>query len=261
VSEAPTPISLPRDIAPGIFWLGICKQVPGGTLHSYSSVYFVVGEQCSAIMDGGVTGEPDVILAQIATLDGLDFPEVKYVFPTHSEAGHAGGLGKFLRRFPSAVAHGDVSDLHLVFPDYAHRLEFADPGERFDLGGTEIVVVEAVFRDLVHSRWFFDTKRRVLFPGDGFAYTHYHTSGACGHLAEEVPELDLAENMATFALAAFHWAQFVDIEPFIERLHDLVLVELGAQVLAPTHGLVIGDPALTLPRVWEGLRSLKQPAR
>src|SRR5262249_11025347 len=123
--------TLPREIAPGVFWMGICKQVPGGTLHSYSSVYLVVGEHTTALMDGGVTGEPDVILAQIETLEHLNFPEIRYVFPTHSEAGHAGGLGKFLKQFPNAVAHGDVSDLHLVFPEYEDRLVFADPGERF----------------------------------------------------------------------------------------------------------------------------------
>jgi flavorubredoxin len=195
------------------------------------------------------------VLRQFDELDSThDFPEVKYVFATHSEMAHSGGIGLMLDRFEGAWALGDVSDHHLVFPQFADRLRFADPGERFDLGGTELVVVEGVFRDLVHSRWFFETRSRVLFPGDGFAFSHYHDDGACGCLAEEAPNVSIVSNMARFAKAAFHWTQFVDIEPYIDRLDTLIFEELEASMIASTHGLPIGDPAATMPVVREGFR-------
>ena len=49
-------------------------------------------------------------------------------------------------------------------------------------GGFEI---EPVVRDLRTSNWGFDTKTRCLFPGDGFAYSHYHWDGHCGMVAED----------------------------------------------------------------------------
>ena len=169
-----------------------------------------------------------------------------------------GGWVRPEARWPEVTVHGDMSDFHLVFPEYADRLHWAENGERFDLGGTEIVVVESVFRDLVYSRWFFDTKRHALFPGDGFAYAHHHEEGACGHLAEEVPEMNISEEMKFFAEVAFHWTNYVDIDPYIARLRELMFDELDVWVVAPTHGLPIGDPRATMPTVEAGMRTMRR---
>ena len=150
-------------------------------------------------------------------------------------------------------AFGPVEDA-----EYADRLHWAENGERFDLGGTEIVVCESVFRDLVYSRWFFDTRRHALFPGDGFAYAHHHEEGACGHMAEEVPEMNISEEMKFFAEVAFHWTNFVDIDPYIARLRQLMFEELDVRVVAPTHGLPIGDPRATMPTVEAGMRTMRR---
>jgi flavorubredoxin len=251
---------LPREIAPGVYWIGRCYEVPfeGRFTHAYNSGYLVIGERSSALVETGIPFDVRVMLDQLDELQQKrPFPDPIHVFVSHSEVAHAGGVGLLLDRFPDATAHGDVSDLHLVFPQFADRMHVADPGERFDLGGTEIQVVEGVFRDLVHTRWFFDTSRRVLFPGDGFAYSHYHDDGACGCFAEEVPEIDLVGNVARFAYAAFHWTKYVDVEPYIERMEQLVFEELGANVIAGTHGLPIGDPAATFPTIREGFRAMR----
>jgi flavorubredoxin len=186
-------------------------------------------------------------------------PEPRYIFATHSEMAHCGGSGLIIDRWPDVTVHGDVSDLHLVFPQYDGKFHFAEPGDRFDLGGTEIVVNESVFRDLVHSRWYFDTSRRALFPGDGFAYAHHHREGACGRFAEEVP-MDIGGQMAFFARVAFQWTAYVDIEPFIVRLNELLFDELDVQLVCPTHGLPISDPKATMPVVEDGLRGMGRVA-
>jgi flavorubredoxin len=252
-----TPNPLPRELAPGVFWLGECRvnAAGGRETHGYNSVYAVAGERHSALVDGGITTSNPVILAQFESL-AAELPPPRYIFVTHSEMAHASAVGHMLARYPELTVHGDVSDLHLVFPQFADRFHFAEPGDRFDLGGTEIVVVESVFRDLVHSRWYYDTTRRVLFTGDGFAYTHFHEDGACGHLAEESATLDIGTGMARFAEAAFHWTRFVDVEPYIARLEWLIFEELGAELIAPAHGVPIGDPAATMPEVNAGLRQI-----
>jgi glyoxylase-like metal-dependent hydrolase (beta-lactamase superfamily II) len=217
-------------------------------VHAVSAVFVVAGERHSAIIETGITCDTWVVLEQLDKLVELGVPTPRYILPTHAEMGHAGGVGHLLERYPEATVHGDVSDLHLVFPQFADRLHFADP---------EIVVVESVFRDLLASRWYFDTKRRVLFPGDGFAFSHFHTDAACGLLAEEASTVDITAGMAHFAIAAFHWTQFVDIEPYIARLDEL-LRELAPDMIAPTHGLPIGDPAATMPIVKAGLRAMSR---
>jgi flavorubredoxin len=250
----------PVELVPGVFWLGECVEVPykGQLLHSGISIYLVAGEERSAIVDAGLTHIP-VVMSQITkVLDEHDLPPVEYLFITHSEVPHCGGIGHFLQRFPKAQAYGGVGDLHLVFPQFADRLHTCEPGDRFDLGGTDIQIVEAVFRDMPYTRWMFDTSRRFLFAGDGFSFSHEHDARHCGHLTEDVPDLDIEGMMALFAIAAFNWVEYVDIEPYLERLEALVLNELGTEMIGPTHGLPIGDPRATLPKIGEGLRSVSR---
>lgn len=247
---------LPREIAPGVFWLGRCLVVPfeGRVLHGYNSVYLVTGEECSVLVEAGLTSDVPVIRAQIEPLLARGVPPVKYIFVTHNEIPHAGGIGGLLEMFPDAVACGDVTDLHAVFPEFVDRIRPMDPGDWLDLGGTRLEVVEAVFRDIASTRWAFDTRRRILFASDGFSYSHYHEDGHCGRLAEEARSLDVADQVALFAMAAFYWTQFVDIEPYIQRLDELLFDELRVQLIAPTHGLPISDPRAMLPEIRRGLR-------
>ncbi len=73
-------------------------------------------------------------------------------------------------------------------------------------------------------------------------------------MAEEAADLDLPDMTAQFAELAFAWTRYVDIEPYIERLNHFLFEELDVRLIAPTHGLPIGDPAQTMPSVSEGLR-------
>jgi flavorubredoxin len=192
---------------------------------------------------------------QISTLlEQRKLPPIKYVFVTHSELPHAGGVGHILTRFPDAILCGEVSDLHLIFPQFADRFLWSDPGDRFDLGGRELVVIESVIRDMPYTRWAFDTKSHTLFAGDGFAFSHHHDAKHCGHLTEDVPGLDIPHHMKSFAIAAFNYMEYIDIEPTLARLDALVFDELKAKLIAPTHGLPIGDPEATLPAIREGFR-------
>ena len=250
----------PVELAPGVFWLGECVEVTykEQRLHSGVSIYLVAGDEASAIIDAGIT-HVDVVMDQITkVLSERDLPDVKYLFVTHPEVPHSGGIGHLLARFPEAHAYGGVSDLHLVFPQFADRIHPSDPGDVLDLGGTELRVIESVFRDLPYTRWAFDTRRRVLFAGDGCSFSHEHDPRHCGHLTEDVPDLDIPAQMALFAIAAFNWVEYVDIEPYLERIDELVFEELDVQLIAQTHGLPISDPRATLPKVNEALRRVSR---
>jgi len=250
------PHRLPREIAPGIFWLGHCLKVShhGRPLHGYNSVYLVSGDDCSMLVEAGHPQDLAVLEGQLDELLERGVPPLRYLFTTHTETPHSSGLGRLLDRFPDTIVCGDTLDLHLVFPRHADRLLPMNPGDAIDLGGTEFVAVEPVIRDMPYTRWGFDTRRRVLFPGDGFAYSHYHEDGHCGSFAEEAPSLALPEMTALFAELALYWTQFADLEPYIARLDELVFDELRVSMIAPTHGLPISNIEVTLPKVRDGLR-------
>ncbi|MGH3641822.1 MAG: MBL fold metallo-hydrolase [Mycobacterium sp.] len=249
------PLPLPRQLAPGLFWLGGCLRQPykGQVFHSYNSVYVIAGDNSSLIVETGFPGDIDLIESQLDELTHL-VPPVEYVFSTHPETPHAGGVGRLLAKYPTAIAIGGVQDLHLVFPQFADRIHVPTAATlNYDLGGREFSIVPGVIRDLMPTYWGFDDQSAALFPGDGFAYSHYHTDGHCGLVAEEATSLDLPDMTALFAELALYWTRLTDVEPYLSEL-DSLLDRLGVQLIGPTHGLPITDLARTVPAIREGFR-------
>jgi flavorubredoxin len=245
---------LPRELAPGLLWLGSCLENPylGSILHTYTSAFLVSGSDASVLVDPGLTGDPTILERQLANAL-RDAAPLAYVFLTHQETPHAGGLGRILDQYPDVVAVGDIRDYHLLFPRFVERFAPLEVGESLDLGGNEFVVVEAVIRDLPTTRWGFASEQGVLFSSDGFAYAHHHQVGQCGKYAEEVPELDITELAGIFYHFALPWIQITDMEPYIDRLVELI-DGLGVRIIAPEHGPPIMDLPATLPRAFAALR-------
>jgi flavorubredoxin len=148
--------------------------------------------------------------------------------------------------------HGDVSDYHLAFPQFADRLRPMVAGDSLDLGNRWLTTLDSVIRDLRTTLWLFDERERVLFPGDGLAYSHFHEQGHCGLLAEEAQDLDLKDVSAVYAERALFWTKFADMNVYIEEFERMVDA-LDVRLLAPTHGLPVGDIERTMPKVMEGL--------
>jgi hypothetical protein len=55
-----------------------------------------------------------------------------------------------------------------------------------------------------------------------------------------------------FADLALYWTRFTDMRPYTERLAEMI-DRRGVELIAPTHGLPISDPSLTVPTVLDGL--------
>jgi flavorubredoxin len=251
------PNPLPREIAPGVFWLGGCYgiKLDLGYIHSYLSAFLVAGDDCSILVDTGPTAYFDVLETQLEGLFAKGVPELRYMFPTHWEPQHSGACALVLEKYPNALLCGDLTDTHLMYPWYTDRTVEVGVWSSLDLGGTEFVVLPAVVRDAISTRWGFDTRSKALFTADGFAYTHYHESGHCGSTSEEAaPTLDIPFMTALFADGSLYWTRFTDIERFITELDEMT-DELGVEVVCPTHGLPITDLKGTSPLIREGLRA------
>lgn len=246
---------LPRALAPNVFWLGDCQQMQfrGAILHSYNSAYVVKGTESSVLVEAGWPVDFDVLCRQLDEVLA-DGPPLRWIWVTHQETPHAGCIARLLERYPDVVARGDVRDYHLFFPELADRFQPIAEGERLELGGTALAVVEPVIIDLPSTQWAFDTRSRALFPGDGFAYAHHHAVGQCGRVVGEVDEaaLDLVSMSAVFAFYALHWMKFTDMRPYGDRLAAFA-AELEVATICPTHGLPITDVDATLPVICRSL--------
>src|SRR6201994_983996 len=162
---------MPRELVDGVFWLGDCleQRAKGKIYHGYNAAFLLCGTEASMLIETGHPKDFPIIEKQLRTLL-LGRAPLKYLFVTHQETPHSGGLGRVLARYPEATLCGDMSDYQLAFPQFADRMLPMALGDEIDLGGRSFVTVEPVIRDLRTTWWGFDTKERVLFPGDGLAY-------------------------------------------------------------------------------------------
>ena len=252
--------ALPRELLPGLFWIGSCidQQTPERLLHTYNSAYLLTGERESMLIETGCAQELPITIAQLDRLLADGAPPLRWIFCTHQETPHSAGLGWLFERYPEVRLVGEVRDYHLYFPEYVERFAPLPIGAHIDLGGTQMRICESIIRDLPSTVWGFDTSRRVLFPGDGFAYAHYHDAEHCGCTAEDATGLPIPAMTSLFAEAALYWTRFTDMQPYVDRLDEFLEHDLGdVHLIAPTHGLPITDLVATMPDVRAGL--LGQP--
>ncbi|GAB3430236.1 MBL fold metallo-hydrolase [Actinophytocola sediminis] len=195
---------LPRQFAPGRYWLGGCSDSgawptrKGATTHEHLSAYLVVGSEKTLLVDTGHYAQWDGIQRQLD--ECLAGRTVDYVFPTHQEIPHAGNLGRLLTRYPEAVAVGDTREYHLYFPEIANRLRRTRHGDELDLGDTSFAFLDPIWYDLSGSLWGYETAGRVLFSADGLGYVHDHAPEVCGLFPDEVPDAAPPAGVRRFAL-------------------------------------------------------------
>jgi len=250
---------LPRQIAPGVLWMGDCMLWTGKVLeHSYTGVFLVSGDESSLLIDTGHPKDWEVVKRQLDGAFAEGVPPLRWVFPTHSEVTHSGNTGRLLDRYPDAEAVGDMRDFPLIWPRHVDRMIVKKPGDSLDLGNRRFLFLEAVFGDLVNTLWGYDETEQVLFSSDGMGFGHYHGEEHCGKFAEEVPDLPIADLTGIFLEYALYWTRLKTVEPKIERLTRLLEVDHPTRIICGAHGSPVGDPEQTMPRVRDGMRQLAE---
>lgn len=258
-----TQATLPREIAPGVWWFGDCAEsrlYTNDVVHIHGSCYAVLGESATLMVD---TGTPRAWRRVDRDLDAiLDGRALDWIVPTHPELAHAGNLGRLLAKHPGALVAGDVRDYHVYYPQFESRLRWLEPGEGIDLGGgREFVILEALIKDLPNSQWGYDTVSRALFVADGFAYTHHptldehpvHLPTECALLSSELEPPPDVQDAAFITRAALYWTRFVDLTSTFQQLESL-LDRHPTELIAPAHGNVIVDVERLLAIIREAHR-------
>ncbi len=252
---------LPREIAPGITWIGACLDFDLGDriIHGHTSAYLLCGSDAAVMID---TGNPSSWSAISKVLDDVlgDRP-LDFLFPTHPELPHTGNMQRLVTKYPELRIVGDIRDYHLFYPGCVSHLEPREPGDRLDLGDREFVIVEAFIRDLPNTQWGFAPHANTLFSADGFCYMHrpelddedpMHLPGECGLTTSELPEPVDVESAAFFTGSALYWARFIDDADELYAHVAAELRNLDVRIIAPTHGNVITDVPELIATVHEG---------
>src|ERR1700732_5199511 len=112
--DVPVAQRMPREIAPGVFWIGDwrAQRDKGKSSHGYNAAYLVAGTDAWILVETGHPKDFPVIERHLNELFARGVPPLKYLFVTHQETPHCGGLGRVLKTHPEAILCGDVSSYH-----------------------------------------------------------------------------------------------------------------------------------------------------
>jgi flavorubredoxin len=259
---------LPREIAPGVYWMGGCNasDAYADEIHMHVSAFLVVGKDKTLMYDTSLPDFWDEIQRQVSVAMG-DRP-LDYVVPSHAEVPHGGNIERLLLKYPDAVAVGDMRDYHLYFPNVAHRFQNVELGTELDLGGGyAFTILDAPIQDAPNTVWGYEKRQQVLFTSDAFAFSHHaplddgaegahHLPGECAKFSHELGAgFPSVEQASVITKAALYWTRFVPIEPFLDEVQKL-LDTYPTRIVVPSHGNVITNLDEIMPVIQQAHRDV-----
>jgi flavorubredoxin len=210
--------------------------LPEGT--SYNA-YLVRGSEKTALVDTVDPTKLDVLMAQLDTVDRLD-----YLVAQHAEQDHSGSIPAVLARYPGAVlvTNPKAKELlqeHLDIPD--DRFRTVADGETLSLGNKTLRFIYLPWVHWPETMGTYIEEDHVLFSCD-FLGSHRAQSGVFAerHIVMRGAKRYYAEIMMPFR-------SFV-----IKNLDKLAGMQID--MVCPSHGPVYKDPTFIMDayREWAG---------
>ena len=216
----------------------------------------------AAFVDVGTNHSVPHLLAGLEAL-GIAREAVDYVFLTHVHLDHVGGAGLLMRELPKAravlhprgaahvidpekliagskVVYGDERFQKLygdLLPIPAARVEVAQDGQRYCLGGRELELIHTPGHALHHYA-VVDSAHASIFPGDTFGISYRESDSPRGAFITPTtsptqfdPEQLIAsiERMAAYAPKAMYLMHFSRVTD-VPRLAEMLKVQIRAIV-------------------------------
>lgn len=186
---------LPRVVLPDLAWVGGCSSSAGWPGrgndrpigHEPCVSFVIMGSEKTLMLDTGHFGHWWSLDGQLdAVLQGRP---LDYVFLSHQEIPHTGNMGRLLKKYPNCIAIGDTRDYHLFHPEVElDRIKILKHGDKVSLGDRDIVMLDAIWKDLSGTMWAYDTKRKLIYTADGFGFVHTHEENLCGMMFHEMSD-------------------------------------------------------------------------
>jgi flavorubredoxin len=168
--------------------------------------------------------------------------DVRWIFLSHDDGDHTGGLQDVLRRCPNATLVANffiVERLGLEMPALPlERMRWIEPGGSFDAGDRTLQLFRPPIFDGPTTRGLYDPTAAVMWIVDTFACL---TTGPL-HDIREVPREVVDETMPLFNSMVSPWHQWLD--PAAYRRHVDEIEAMGVLAVASAHGPVITGDAI-----------------
>ncbi len=191
------------------------------------------------IVDTGAPIHREHWLEQVFSL--VEPEDVKWIYLSHDDGDHTGGLHDALALCPNATLVGNfflTERLNLERELPLHRMRWVGPGESFDAGDRRLHLMVPPIFDGPTTRALYDESTGVLWAVDSFAAL---LPGAAYEVAD-VPRPMYDETFPFFNSLISPWHQWLD--PAKYRAHTERVEALGLLAVASAHGPVLRGSAI-----------------
>jgi flavorubredoxin len=225
------PATRPHPIAPDT-WL-IPALAPAGDGLFLPANSMVIRGREPVIVDTGAPVHRERWLEQVFSL--VEPEDVRWIFLSHDDGDHTGGLLDALERCPNATLVTNffsVERLALEKPALPlERMRWIEPGGHFDAGDRVLHLFRPPIFDGPTTRGLFDAKTRAMWIVDTFACL---TPGSLD--ADQLDDERLA-TMAGMNSAVSPWHAWLDRLSY--HRHVDAVERMGATTVASAHGPVL----------------------
>lgn len=191
------------------------------------------------IVDTGAPIHRQLWLEQVFSL--VDPQDVRWIFLSHDDGDHIGGLADAMAMCQSATLVTNffaTERLSLERQLPLQRLRWLEPGDSFDAGDRRMRLVLPPIFDGPATRGLFDERTGVLWGVDSFAAL---TTGAVYH-REGLPAELYSETFALLNSLISPWHQWLDQVRYGRHVDSVA--ELHPNTIATAHGPVLTGGAI-----------------
>jgi flavorubredoxin len=237
--HAPVPTTEPYAIAPETFVIPNLVAAEPGVYVPVNSM--VIRGTEPVIVDTGAPVHRELWLEKVFSVVEPD--DVRWIFLSHDDGDHTGGLLEALDRCPNATLIGNfflVERLGLEVDLPLHRIRSVDHGESFDAGDRTLHLFRPPIFDGPTTRGLYDPTTAAMWIVDSFASMVTGEDGL--REAAAIPADLYDETFRAFNSMISPWHQWLD--PVAYHRHVDEVEAMGILAIASAHGGVHTGPAI-----------------
>lgn len=165
----------------------------------------------------------------------IDLNQIDFIIANHAEMDHSGALPLLMEKIPDKQIYCTANGIKSLKGHYHKDWNFhsVKTGDKIDLGGKELIFIEAPLLHWPDSMMCYLTKDNILFSNDAFGQ----------HYASEYMFNDLVDQNELFNECIKYYANI--LTPFskliVKKIKEVLELKLPVDLICTSHGVIWRD--------------------
>ena len=211
---------------------------------SYNA-YLVRGEDKTVLIDTVWRPFASEFIEELKKV--IDLDEIDAIVANHGEVDHSGALPQLLKQIPDTPVYCTSNGVKSLKGQYHQDWNFktVKTGDKLDLGGKELVFIQAPMLHWPDTMFTYLTEDNILFSNDAFGQ----------HYAADPMFNDTVDECELYQEALKYYANI--LTPFskrvVKKIDEILEMNLPVDMICPSHGVIWREDPLQIVeqyKVW-----------